>query len=67
MDKLNKILLPYINQGKYPGIQWQININDEKYTGKLGYKNLETKDNISEESLQGCCFNTCLNYNLVNC
>ena len=37
MDKLNKILLPFIEQEQYPGIQWQINVNDEKYTGKLGY------------------------------
>jgi CubicO group peptidase (beta-lactamase class C family) len=51
MDKLNKILQPYIDQERYPGIQWQINVNDEKYTGKLGYKNLETKDKISEDTI----------------
>ena len=51
MDKLNKILLPYINQGRYPGIQWQINVNGERYAGKLGYKNLETKDKISDDTI----------------
>ena len=30
MDKLNKILLPHIDHGRYSGIQWQINVNDEK-------------------------------------
>ena len=51
MDKLNKILLPYIEQGRCPGIQWQININDEKYRGKIGYKNIETKDKISDDTI----------------
>ena len=51
MDKLNKILLPYIEQGRYPGIQWQINVNDEIYAGKLGYKNLETQDKISDDTI----------------
>ena len=51
MDNLNKILLPYIDQGRYPGIQWQINVNDKKYTGKLGYKNLETQDKISDDTI----------------
>ncbi len=51
MDKLNKILLPYIEQERCPGIQWQININDEKYKGKIGYKNLETKDRISDDTI----------------
>ena len=51
MDKLNKILLPYIDRGRYPGIQWQINVNDEKHRGKIGYKNLETKDKISDDTI----------------
>ena len=51
MDKLNKILLSYIDQGRYPGIQWQINVNDEIYAGKLGYKNLETQDKILEDTI----------------
>ena len=51
MDKLNKILLPYIDQGRYPGIQWQINVNDEKFAGKLGYKNLESEDKILDDTI----------------
>ena len=51
MDKLNKILLPFIEQEQYPGIQWQINVNDEIYAGKLGYKNLETQDKILEDTI----------------
>ena len=51
MDELNNILLPYIVQRRYPGIQWQINVNDKIYAGKLGYKNLATKDKILDDTI----------------
>lgn len=38
MDELNHIFQEYINQGKYPGIQWQIIHKNISYEGKVGYK-----------------------------
>ena len=51
MDELNLIFQEYINQGKYPGIQWQIAHKNISYEGKVGYKNLETKEKIQEDTL----------------
>ena len=51
MDKLNHIFQKYINQGKYPGIQWQIIHKKTNYEGKVGYKNLDTKESIQEDTL----------------
>ena len=51
MDKLNHIFQEYINQGKYPGIQWQIIHKKTNYEGKVGYKNLDTKENIQDDTL----------------
>ena len=51
MDELNHIFQEYINQGKYPGIQWQIIHKKTNYEGKVGYKNLDTKENIQDETL----------------
>ena len=51
MDELNHIFQEYINQGKYPGIQWQIIHKNISYEGKVGYKNLDTKENIQDDTL----------------
>jgi len=51
MDELNLIFQEYINQGKYPGIQWQIIHKKTNYEGKVGYKNLDTKENIQDDTL----------------
>ena len=51
MDKLNHIFQEYINQGKYPGIQWQIIHKKTNYEGKVGYKNVDTKENIQDDTL----------------
>ena len=51
MDKLNSILQVYIDQNKYPGIQWQIIQNNKKYQGKVGYKNINTKEVIEDNTI----------------
>jgi len=51
MEKLNHIFQEYINQGKYPGIQWQIIHKKKNYEGKVGYKNLDTKDAIQDDTI----------------
>ena len=51
MDKLNHIFQEFINQGKYPGIQWQIIHKKTNYEGKVGYKNLDTKESIQNDTL----------------
>ncbi len=51
MEKLNQIFQKHINEGKYPGVQWKINFNNKNYEGKVGYKNLETKEIIEEDTI----------------
>ena len=51
MDKLNHIFQELINQGKYPGIQWKIIHKKTNYEGKVGYKNLDTKESIQDDTL----------------
>ncbi len=51
MDKLNHIFQELVNQGKYPGIQWKIIHKNKDYEGKVGYKNLDTKENIQDNTL----------------
>jgi len=51
MEKLNHIFQEYINQGKYPGIQWQIIHKKKNYEGKVGYKNLNTKEAIQDNTI----------------
>ena len=51
MDELNNLFLKYIEEGFYPGIQWQINIKNKVLSGKVGFNNLESKIPIKEKTL----------------
>tara|TARA_B100001094_G_scaffold195848_1_gene189791 strand:- start:175 stop:1365 length:1191 start_codon:yes stop_codon:yes gene_type:complete len=51
MDHLNKIFSKHIDDGKFPGVQWQINIKDKIYTGKVGYNNIETKEPVLDNTI----------------
>ena len=51
MDRLNKIFTKHIDGGRFPGVQWQINIKDETYSGKVGYNNIETKEPILDNTI----------------
>ena len=51
MDHLNKIFTTHIDGGRFPGVQWQINIKDETYSGKVGYNNIETKEPILDNTI----------------
>ena len=51
IKELNNLLYKYVDEGFFPGIQWQININNEQYSGKYGFNNIETKEDILDNSL----------------
>ena len=51
IKELNNLLSYYVDQGFFPGIQWQININNENYSGKYGFNNIETKEEVYENSI----------------
>ena len=51
IKELNNLLSHYVDQGFFPGIQWQININNEKYSGKYGFNNIETKKDILDNTI----------------
>jgi len=51
IKELNNLLAKYVDQGFYPGFQWQININNEVFTGKYGYKNIESKQPILDNTV----------------
>ena len=51
MDQLNKIFIKHIDEGRFPGVQWQINIKDEIYSGNLGYNNIETKEPVLDNTI----------------
>ncbi len=51
MEQLNKIFTKYIDEESFPGIQWQINLKDEIYSGKVGYNNIETKEPILDNTI----------------
>ena len=51
MDLLNKILSNHIDEGRFPGIQWQINTKNEIYYGKVGYNNIESKSAVLDNTI----------------
>ena len=51
IKKLSNLLSKYVDQGFFPGVQWQININDEIYIGKYGLNNIETKEVVLHNSI----------------
>ena len=51
LEKLNKILSNFVDQGYFPGFQWQININNKGYSGKYGLNNIERNESILDNSL----------------
>ena len=51
MEVLNKLLTKHVDEGRFPGIQWQINIRDKKYYGKVGYNNIESKAPVLDNTI----------------
>ena len=51
MEELNKIFIKHIDEGRFPGIQWQINTKDNIYSGKVGYNNIATKEPILDNTI----------------
>ena len=44
IKELNKLLSKYVDDGFFPGIQWQVNMNNDQYFGKYGFNNIETQE-----------------------
>ena len=51
IQELNKILSKYVDQGFFPGIQWQINCNNQIYSGKYGLNNIEKNEKVLDDSI----------------
>ena len=51
MEELNKLFAKHVDEGRFPGIQWQINIRDKTYYGKVGYNNIENKAPVLDNTI----------------
>ena len=51
IKELNNLLSKYVDQGFFPGVQWQINIEDDVYAGKYGLNNIDTKQEVFDNSI----------------
>ena len=51
INELNNLLSKYVDQGFFPGVQWQINIGDDVYAGKYGLNNIDTKQEVFDNSI----------------
>ena len=51
INELNNLLSQYVDQGFFPGVQWQINIEDDVYAGKYGLNNIDTKQEVFDNSI----------------
>ena len=51
ITELNNLLSQYVDQGFFPGVQWQINFNNKIYAGKYGLNNIDTKIEVLDDSI----------------
>ena len=51
IKELNNLLSKYVDEGFFPGFQWQININNTIYTGKYGLNNIKSKEKVCDNSI----------------
>ncbi|MDC6447964.1 serine hydrolase [Alphaproteobacteria bacterium] len=51
IKELNNLLSKYVDEGLFPGIQWQINIKNEVYSGKYGFNNIEKKIPVLDNTI----------------
>ena len=51
INELNNLLSKYVDHGFFPGVQWQINIEDDVYAGKYGLNNIDTKQEVFDNSI----------------
>ena len=51
INELNNLLSQYVDKGFFPGVQWQINIDDNIYAGKYGLNNIDTKQEVFDNSI----------------
>ena len=51
INELNYLLSQYVDKGFFPGVQWQINIDNNEYAGKYGLNNIDTKQEVFDNSI----------------
>ena len=51
IKELNQLLSKYVDQGCFPGFQWQINIDEKIYSGKYGLNNIENKKPVLDNTI----------------
>ena len=51
IKELNQLLSKYVDQGCFPGFQWQINSDKKIYSGKYGLNNIEIKKPVLDNSI----------------
>ena len=51
INELNNQLSKYVDHGFFPGVQWQINIDDNVYAGKCGLNNIDSKQEVLNNSI----------------
>ena len=51
INELNNLLSQYVDKGFFPGVQWQINIDGNVYAGKYGLNNIDTKQEVFDNSI----------------
>ncbi len=51
IKELNQLLSKYVDDGFFPGIQWKINVNNDQYSGKYGFNNIERQKKVLDNSL----------------
>ena len=49
MEELNKLLAKHVDERSK--FQWQINIRDKTYYGKVGYNNIENKAPVLDNTI----------------
>lgn len=51
IKELNNLLSKYVDQGYFPGFQWQINFNNKIFTGKYGFNNIESQKEVLDNTI----------------
>ena len=51
MDQFSRLLSSYIEKEEFPGVEWIIKHKKNKYSGSVGYLDLENKNKIQENTI----------------
>ena len=51
IKELNNLLSQYVDKGFFPGFQWQVNIKNQTYNGKYGHNNIDTREQVLDNTI----------------